>query len=258
MKVRKPSQAGAFYAGERKALIEEIKRCFLHKLGPRRLPSVNPKGGRRIVALLCPHAGYTYSGPIASHSYYAMALDGVPDSAIILGPNHTGLGSGVSLMKEGVWETPLGKVEIDSELAEKILVSSSLIDLDETAHVYEHSIEVQLPFLQYLYGEKLKFVPICMMMQDLETSVEVGKGIAEASKGRNVVLIASSDMTHYESGESAKEKDKLAIEAILDLDESKLETVVHSRNISMCGCGPVISVIKASKLLEAEKAELLA
>lgn len=258
MKVRRASQAGAFYAGEKETLIEEIKGCFLHRLGPRKLPKVNPEGGRRIIALICPHAGYMYSGPIASHSYYAMALDGVPDSVVILGPNHTGLGSGVSLMKEGVWETPLGKMEIDSELAERILASSSLIDLDETAHAYEHSIEVQLPFLQYLYGGKLRFVPICMMMQDLETSVEIGEGIAKASEGRNVILIASSDMTHYESGESAKKKDKLAINAILDLDERKLDMAVRSHNISMCGYGPVISVIKASKLLGAEKAELLA
>jgi AmmeMemoRadiSam system protein B len=258
MKIRKPYQAGAFYAGDKTSLIKEIESCFLHKLGPGKIPKVNQAGERKLAGLICPHAGYMYSGPIAAHSYYIMALDGIPEAAVIIGPNHTGLGSGVSMMAEGFWETPLGKLQVNSELAKEIYKLSNLIDLDETAHIYEHSIEVQLPFIQYLYGDKLSIVPICMMMQDLETSVEVGKAIAEACKEKNIVIIASSDMTHYETAESAKRKDKLAIEAILSLDEFKFESIVYANNISMCGYGPVASALKASKMLGANKAELLA
>jgi AmmeMemoRadiSam system protein B len=258
VKVRKPCQAGSFYAGKKEALIKEIESCFLHSLGPGKLPKVNQTGERTLIALVCPHAGYMYSGPIAAHSYYAMALDGIPETVIIIGPNHTGLGSGVSMMSEGYWETPLGTLQINSELAKKIYKSSTLIDLDESAHLYEHSIEVQLPFLQYLYNDKITIVPICMMMQDLETSAEVGKAIAEASQEKNVIIVASSDMTHYENAEVAKRKDKLAIDAILNLDEFKLESTVYSHNISMCGYGPVAAALKASKMLNAEKAKLLA
>ncbi len=258
MKVRKPCQAGAFYAGKKEALIKEIESCFLHRLGPGKIPKVNPTGERILTALICPHAGYMYSGPIAAHSYYAMAFDGVPETAVIIGPNHTGLGSGVSIINEGYWETPLGALQINSELAKEIYKSSNLIDLDESAHLYEHSIEVQLPFLQYLYQDKLTIVPICMMMQDLETSVEVGKAVAEACKEKNVIIIASSDMTHYENAESAKRKDKLAIDAILSLDEFKLELTVYKYNISMCGYGPVAAALKASKMLNGKEAKLLA
>ncbi|MBS7658218.1 MAG: AmmeMemoRadiSam system protein B [Candidatus Bathyarchaeia archaeon] len=258
MKIRKPFQAGAFYAGRKEALIKEIESCFLHKLGPGKIPKVNQSGERVLTALVCPHAGYMYSGPIAAHSYYVMALDGIPDTAIIIGPNHTGLGSGVSMMSDGYWETPLGVLQVDSELAKEIYKFSNLIDLDESAHLYEHSIEVQLPFLQYLYNDKLTIVPICMMMQDLETSIDIGKAVAEASKERNVIIIASSDMTHYETAESAKRKDKFAIDAILSLDESKLESIVYTYNVSMCGYGPVAAALKASKMLNNVKAKLLA
>jgi AmmeMemoRadiSam system protein B len=258
VKIRKPCQAGAFYAGRKEALVKEIESCFLHKLGPGKIPEVNQLGERMLTALICPHAGYMYSGPIAAHSYYAMALDGIPEAAVIIGPNHTGLGSGVSMMSEGYWETPLGTLQVNSELAKEIYKSSTLIDLDESAHLYEHSIEVQLPFLQYLYRDKLTIVPVCMMMQDLETSVEVGKAVAEAIKEKNAIVIASSDMTHYENVDSAKRKDKLAIEAILSLDEFKLESTVYSYDISMCGYGPIAAALKASKMLNGKKAKLLA
>ncbi|MEM3606949.1 MAG: AmmeMemoRadiSam system protein B, partial [Candidatus Bathyarchaeia archaeon] len=135
MKIRKPFQAGAFYAGRKEALIKEIESCFLHKLGPGKIPKVNQSGERVLTALVCPHAGYMYSGPIAAHSYYVMALDGIPDTAIIIGPNHTGLGSGVSMMSDGYWETPLGVLQVDSELAKEIYKFSNLIDLDESAHL---------------------------------------------------------------------------------------------------------------------------
>jgi AmmeMemoRadiSam system protein B len=206
---------------------------------------------------VCPHAGYMYSGPVAARSYFEVASDGKPDRIVIIGPNHTGQGSGVSMMSDGVWETPLGQVEVDTETATAISKASNIIDLDDRAHQYEHSIEVQLPFLQYVLKTRFEFVPICMMMQDLETSVEVGNAIGQALKDKNALIIASSDMTHYESAESAKRKDRLCIDAILALDDAKLQETVESHRISMCGHGTVATMIAASKILNAKTAQLL-
>jgi AmmeMemoRadiSam system protein B len=198
-----------------------------------------------------------YSGPVAARSYFEVASDGRPEQIVIIGPNHTGQGSGVSMMSEGIWETPLGQVEVDRETAAAISKASDMIDLDERAHLYEHSIEVQLPFLQYVLKTGFAFVPVCMMMQDLETSAEVGKAVGKALKGKNALIIASSDMTHYESAESAKLKDRLAIDAILELDDAKLQETVESHGITMCGHGPVATMIAASKILGAKSAQLL-
>jgi len=257
LKVRRPAQAGAFYAGSRSQLEAQIRNCFLHELGPRHLPETSAKGQRRIVALVSPHAGYMYSGPVAASGYDTLASDGIPDLFIILGPNHSGLGSGVSIMAEGRWQTPLGESVIDSDITNLICQHSSMIDVDDDAHAFEHSIEVQLPFLQYVYRREIRFVPICMMMQDLRTSVEVGEAIAKAIEGRDAVTIASSDMTHYEPQKSAETKDSTAIESILKLDEKELQDVVESRNISMCGYGPVSSAIRCAKILGATKGNLL-
>ncbi len=257
MKVRSPCQAGAFYSGTKSSLTKQIENCFLHKYGPGKLPEVNRKGKRSIVAAVCPHAGYMYSGAVAANSYYALAKDGTPQTCVILGPNHTGMGSGISILADGAWETPLGVSSIDTETAKKIQQQTKIIDIDESAHRLEHSIEVQLPFIQYVYGLGVKIVPICMMMQDLTTSIEVGEAIADAISRSNTVVIASSDMTHYENHEAASKKDRLVIEAVLDLDEESLQKVVESQNISMCGYGPVTAAIRAAKLLGARNASLL-
>jgi AmmeMemoRadiSam system protein B len=257
LKLRRAQVAGSFYSGTKAALTSEIQSCFTHRLGPGKLPVLAQVGERKLVGLVCPHAGYMYSGPVAARSYFELASDGKPGAIVIIGPNHTGEGSGVSMMREGVWETPLGQVEVDRETATAISEGSDIIDLDDRAHFYEHSIEVQLPFLQYVLQTKFEFVPICMMMQDQATSAEVGKAVGQALKGKDAILIASSDMTHYESADSAKRKDRLAIDAILALDDAKLQETVESHRISMCGHGPVASAIVASKILDAKTARLL-
>jgi AmmeMemoRadiSam system protein B len=229
----------------------------MHRLGPGSLPQVVSEGPRSIVGLVVPHAGYMASGPIAAHAYHHLAEDGKPDVIVIFGPNHTGNGSALSIMNEGAWRTPLGDVEVDTETADKILQASSIVDVDDRAHVYEHSIELQLPFLQYLYGSGFKFVPICFMMQDLESSREVGKATARALEGKNGLVIASSDMTHYEPQERAEKKDRMAIDAALELDEERYYNTVESYGISTCGYGPVIAALTAAKELGAKKAELL-
>jgi len=249
--------AGAFYPADADRLRRTIEGCFTHKLGPGKLLEPGSPE-RRIVSVVCPHAGYMYSGPVAAHSYYHLAADTIPNAAVIIGPNHSGLGSRVAMMGGGAWETPLGEVEVEEELADAIFKASNLIDIDERAHLREHSIEVQLPFLQYLYGSDLKFVPICMGFQDLESSREVGRAVAQAIKDSDTVVVASTDLTHQEPQVSANRKDRMVIESILSLDEEALQERVRSNRISMCGYGPVSAVIVASKMLGAKGAELLA
>ena len=257
MSVRRPCVAGTFYPADPERLRQTIEGCFTHGLGPGRMP--RPEASeRRIVSVVCPHAGYMYSGPVAAHSYYHLAAEAKPTSVVVIGPNHTGLGSPIAMMGRGAWETPLGEVEIDAELADSILKASDIIDIDEWAHQREHSIEVQLPFLQYIYGPDLRFVPICMGFQDLESSREVGRAVAQAVKGADAIIMASTDLTHQEPQASASRKDRMVIESILSLDEATLQERVRANRISMCGYGPVSAAIVASKMLGATRAELLA
>jgi AmmeMemoRadiSam system protein B len=252
MKIRKAAVSGMFYAGTARELEEQIEWCYKHELGPGVIPRVNSKGPRDIVAIVVPHAGYYYSGPVAAHAYKELADDGIFDTAVILGPNHTGYGYPVSLWAGDDWNTPLGEVEINKELARRLL--GKVIKADETAHIHEHSVEVQLPWLQYLY-KKLKIVPIIMMAQDLQTARIVGKAIAQA--GDNLIIIASSDFTHYEPPSVAMEKDESVIEAIVALDEEELYKRCEALDCTMCGYGPVASAIVAAKEMKAKRASLL-
>jgi AmmeMemoRadiSam system protein B len=257
MKVRRPSQAGAFYEGNAESLKRQIENCFLHKLGPGKIPEVAKAGPRQVVGLVCPHAGYMFSGPVAAHAYYKLALDGKPDVVVIFSPNHTGYGSALAVMNEGVWRTPLGDVEVDDETANQIVHESRIIDVDELAHRFEHSIEVQLPFLQYLYGSEFKIVPICFLMQDLPSARDVGQAVAKVLAGKNSVIIASSDMTHYEPQERATEKDRLALEAVEAMDEAKFYSIVEAQRITACGYGPIAALITAAKILGTKEAKVL-
>ncbi|MBS7632693.1 AmmeMemoRadiSam system protein B [Candidatus Bathyarchaeota archaeon] len=257
VKVRHPSQAGAFYEGTHPALRQQIEECFLHELGPRKLPKISEKGARKIAGLVCPHAGYMFSGPIAAHAYYELASDGRPEIVVIFGPNHTGYGSGLAVMNEGVWRTPLGDVEIDQKVADEIVKEARIIDVDDSAHRLEHSIEVQLPFLQYLYGSSFKLVPICFLMQDLTSATEVGQAVAKVVAARNAVIIASSDMTHYMPQKTAENNDRMALEAVEAMNEQKFYSAIELRNISACGYGPIAALISAAKVLGVKEAKLL-
>lgn len=257
VKVRRPCQAGAFYAGTHESLKKQVEQCFLHELGPRKIPEVAETGPRQVVGLICPHAGYMFSGPIAAHAYYELAIDGKPDVVVLLGPNHTGYGSALAVMNEGIWRTPLGDVEVDSAVANQIVQVSGIVDVDDSAHSMEHSIEVQLPFLQYLYDSKFKIVPICFLMQDLSSAREVGKAVGKVLASKNAVVIASSDMTHYEPQERAERKDRMALEAVEAMDEAKFYSTVETQNITACGYGPIAALITASKALGAKEAKLL-
>lgn len=254
--MRPPVVAGQFYAGTRSELIEQIEWCYTHPHGPGKVPRMRA-GPRRLVGLVSPHAGYMYSGPVAAHGFTYMAQDGMPSSIVIIGPNHRGVGSGVSIITSGKWSTPLGEVQIDEALSKAIKQTSDIIDVDMVAHAYEHSLEVQLPFLQHLFGNKFKIVPICIMLQDIKTSKEVGDAIAKVSGGKDVVIIASTDFTHYESQSSATTKDHKAIDKILALDPEGLIRTVEEEAITMCGYGPVSAMLQAATKLGAKKAKLL-
>jgi AmmeMemoRadiSam system protein B len=254
--MRPPSFAGQFYAGSESELREQIEQCYTHEYGPGEVPKVKA-GPRKILGLVSPHAGYPYSGPVAAHGFARLAADGKPAAFVILGPNHHGAGSGVSIMTSGKWSTPLGEVEIDQPLATSIKNESEIIDEDEVAHAHEHSIEVQLPFLQHLFGAEFKIVPICMMMQDEETSEEVGQAIAKGTAEKDVAVIASTDFTHYEPQEAAVSKDAKAIDEILKLDWRGLMRTISDQSISMCGYGAVSAMLCAAKELGAKKANLL-
>jgi AmmeMemoRadiSam system protein B len=256
MGVRRPWVAGAFYPASPDRLREAIEDSFTHPLGPGKLPKKGSEE-RKLIGVVCPHAGYTYSGPIAAHSYFHLASENPPSAVIILGPNHTGLGGPVSMWGEGAWETPLGKIEIHEPLAKKIFEASDIIDMDEFAHLKEHSIEVQLPFLQYIFRDT-RIVPICMRFQDLGTSRAVGRAIAESVTGMDVLILASTDLSHMEPKDSVRVKDRGVIERIESMNEEALQSWVQSQRVSMCGYGPVSATLVAAKKLGASKTQVLA
>jgi len=261
--------AGQFYPGTEHSLQQQLQDCFLEKRGYGKLPVLQKTIGT-LRGLVVPHAGFIYSGAIASHAYGRLAEEGFADTFIILGPNHTGMGSGVSVMTQGAWKTPLGIVPIDEPLAESLV--TGIIDKDASAHTYEHSIEVQLPFLQFLAQRRsFSFVPLCLMMQDEDTVQDIGEILTKAiqrSKKR-VMLIASSDFSHagfnYRSAppqgmrvdEYAKQQDTFAIKEILALNPQGLIETVEQHDITMCGSGPVAAMLLAAKNLGASRAELL-
>ena len=256
--LRRPTVAGQFYEGDAEALRAQLKACFLHRLGPQKLPQVNfHMRPRNIVGMVCPHAGYMYSGPVAATAFYELAIDGKPDTVVLLGPNHTGYGSALALMREGTWQTPLGNVEIDTELANAILKETRTVDADATAHRFEHSLEVQLPFLQFLYGNDFKIVPICYLMQDYDSAVEVGRALTEALDATNTVVIASSDMTHYEPAKKAAQKDQEALKYVIAMDAKRFYETIEKQNITACGYAPITSLITYANGVNAKEAKLL-
>ncbi|MDO8748219.1 MAG: AmmeMemoRadiSam system protein B [Candidatus Omnitrophota bacterium] len=247
--IRLPAVAGQFYPLKPRELREQIKSFA----GPR-IPAVIKK---EAIACLLPHAGYIYSGSVA---YSVVSQLKIKKNLIILGPNHTGMGANFSIMAEGSWETPLGKVEINPSLADKLLSKSALLKSDTQAHKFEHSIEVELPFFQY-FSQDFTFVPIAVGSGDFKNyqqlGLDIAAGLKEAGLEKETLIAASSDMTHYEDAKSARHKDHQAIEAIQELDECKLYSRVKELNISMCGYAPAIAMLCAAKSLGAKKAELI-
>jgi len=242
--IRKPVVAGQFYPQTEAAL-----RKMLSGL----IDTGSEK--QEVKGVVMPHAGYVYSGHVAGAT---ISKVDIKKTAIILGTNHTGSGEGFSIMTRGSWASPLGEVKIDVEIAESILKESTLLKADASAHLYEHSIEVQVPFLQYIKND-IKIVPILVSSRSVREYQVLGKEIADGFKkiGRSAIFVASTDFTHYEPKDTAEEKDRLAIDAILALDEEKLFNAVRENNISMCGVAPTCTLISVCKNLGAKKAGLV-
>ncbi len=241
---RTPAVADQFYPGDAKTLT-------------RMLAELMPAGGRtqRAIAVVCPHAGYIYSGKVAGET---IAQVEVPEDVVILGPNHHGMGAEVALMTEGEWEMPLGTVPINTGLAKLVLAESAQIEADTTAHRFEHSLEVQVPFLQH-QQPRLRLTPLVISHLAFATCQEVGLALARAIRAyaKPVLMVASTDMTHYESRASASAKDKKAIERVLALDPAGLYNTVIGNRITMCGIMPTTIALIAAMALGATKAELV-
>jgi AmmeMemoRadiSam system protein B len=244
--IRQPAVAGAFYEGTAPRLREQVDACFAENA---------PAEKRRFIGAVVPHAGLMYSGHVAAAFYAAAEL---PSRYIILCPNHTGAGHFAAINSSGAWRTPFGDVEIDEALARVLMSKTRLLGEDTRAHAREHSLEVQLPFLQRLLP-RFSFVPICLGAHRYDYAEEIGGAIAEAIKedGSRIGLLASSDFNHYEDQKTTLEKDQAAIDAILERDPVRLWRVVDDRDISMCGFIPATTMLIAANQLGATSSELL-
>ncbi len=242
---RQPVVAGQFYPGG----FQQLK-LSLSSL----VPENNSK--KSVFGIISPHAGYVYSGTIAGQLYANIKI---PRTVLIIGPNHTGAGAPAALYPDGEWLTPLGVVPINSTLNALLLKHVACMQTDRIAHQHEHSLEVQLPFIQYLRPD-VSISAICLGHGDYAVLREIGMGIAAAIReyGDDVLIVASSDMTHYESAESARHKDGLALEKVVAFDAEGLLKICKSQHITMCGVAPSAVMIEAVRELGATVAELVA
>jgi len=236
---RRPVVAGMFYPGSPDGLSRELTRLCG---APRSGAALNASLG-----LIAPHAGYVYSGGVAGGGYEELAARGTPKWAIILGSNHTGMGQPISIATEGVWETPLGSSPIATEIALRLVDAG--VRVAPEAFLREHSIEVQLPFLQHLFGLGVPFVPICVMLPPIDDVVALGEAIAVVAKESAGVVIASSDFTHYQPDDVAREIDHKAIDRILALDVKGFYHKLIEERLSICGGGAITALMSCARTL---------
>lgn len=252
-----------FYPDNARELRALIDQSFSdQRFGPGRIltstPSVN-RQHRKIYGIVSPHAGYVYSGAVAANGFYEVASVNFRD-VIMVGPNHYGIGSWVAAMKDGTWETPLGDVQVNSQMAEEIRRRSAALDFDDYAHSRDHCLEVQLPFLQCI-KQDFKIVPVVLVSQKRDIALDLGNAISrtiiEMDTLDSTLLLASSDFTHYEPNGEAHKKDAELIKTILSLDVNRFYTILERMNISACGYGAIATMMVAAKNLGATRGELL-
>lgn len=243
---RPPAVADQFYPGDKAALQKTVAELS---------PEIPPEQKIQALAVIAPHAGYIYSGPVAGETFAKVVI---PEDVILLGPNHHGQGAPVALMRSGDWQMPMGNVSINEELAAILLATSPLITSDTIAHRFEHSLEVEVPFLQH--GQpNLALTPLVISQLPFEECRQLGEAIATAIKqyGKPVLIVASSDMTHYESRTEASRKDRLVIEQVEQLDAEGLYRTVLGHGITMCGIMPATIALVAAVQLGADQARLI-
>jgi len=239
---RPPAVAGTFYPADEQTLTRQIERCIDADVEK-----------QPCIAAISPHAGYIYSGSIAGELFSSITI---PPTVIILAPDHRALPVPFALSPADTWRTPLGEVEIDKELGAAIAERLPSVKYDAAPHAHEHSAEVQVPFLQY-FRPDVKIVPIVMSEHNYEPLVDLGSCIAECVRGTDTIIIASSDMTHFENADTAKQMDDLALEQVLKLDALALHRIVIINKISMCGFAPSVAMITAAVKLGAKNAQLV-
>jgi len=247
MRIRYPAVAGTFYENDPERLRRQVAAM---------LPTDSQAVRLRPLAVISPHAGLIYSGPVAGAMYARVNL---PSRIIVVCPNHTGLGADGAVYSHGAWRTPLGDIEVDPQLAERLIDASPLLQDDVEAHLREHSLEVQLPFLQFLKSGPLRIVPVCLATPSLGETLSVGKAIASVilEMGGDIGLIASTDLNHYENQEITLAKDQKAIDRIVALDAEGLWNTVREERISMCGIIPTTAVLAAVNQLGASRSQLI-
>ena len=241
---RQPAVAGQFYPGTPDELREDVSRRLAG------LPAPQPA-----LLAISPHAGYMYSGDTAAKTLGRVVI---PGRVAVVGPNHRGLGAPAAVMTAGRWLTPLGALELDAELGADLMSRCDLVQEDSRAHELEHSLEVQIPFLQHLRPD-FRLTPLCLGALGFEHCRRIGLALAGAVRaaGEPVLLTASTDMTHYESARAAEEKDRQALERILALDPRGLYDTVRGLGVTMCGVLPVVVCLTAALELGATRAELV-
>ncbi len=259
-RVRKPAVAGAFYEADRDRLVKQIEWAINHQLGPGQLTKQPREGYKAVPIVIVPHAGYVYSGPIAAMSFAEIYRFHNPRTFILIGPNHYGIGAPVAIYPDGAWETPLGSLEIDSEIAKDLMSRVKYLEPDVYAFAQEHSLEVQLPFIQYMFSNNVKIVPIIIWRQTREVARDLGNAIADIISSHelgSIVYVASSDWNHYEPHEITTEKDMRAIDPVLRLDDDSFFDTIERFDVSACGYGAIATAIVAAKRLDVKNVVLL-
>ncbi|KKO20104.1 MAG: hypothetical protein BROFUL_01179 [Candidatus Brocadia fulgida] len=244
MIIRQPAVAGSFYSDNPTQLQSDIEGFVVRDCDK-----------QPVLGVISPHAGYIYSGRVAGNLYSRITI---PDTVVILAPNHTGYGAPYSIWPGGQWRTPLGDVTIDEVVVEELTDACSLLEKDRAAHLYEHAAEVQIPFIQY-FNPRSEIVVIVLSARSVEDLKNIGKKLSQVlQKLRpHALVVASSDMTHHESQASANRKDKIAIGEVLAMNEDALYSKVREMNITMCGIYPAVTMLVCSKERGAKRAELV-
>ena len=254
MEIRTPAVSGTFYPENEKKLKNLIHECFMHPIGPGKTSPTD--SDEKIYGVICPHAGFVYSGPVACHSFYSLSASS-SNLAIIVGPNHYGIGQNVASMVDASWKTPLGLVEVDSDSVLELREHLDILETDSFSHSKEHSIEVQIPMLQEVFSNEMKILPISLINQEQKTATMVGSAIAKIAQEKDALLIGSSDFTHYEENEFAHRQDLALIDPILKLDVDEFYKILDERKVTACGFGAIASIMTACKELGATEGKLL-
>lgn len=253
--IRQAKFAGTFYPANRNDLLELLESCFLDKSGPGQLPSSKGSSNKIPSAIVCPHAGYQYSGSVAAWAYLEASNRRKTPTVILIGPNHSGAGADIAVYPPGSWETPLGQIKVNEIIVNNL--ASLGLTIDDTGHNHEHSIEVQIPFLQYIYDSNFQIVCISMLDQSIKASKKLSASLAKVLAGEDFLIVATSDLSHYVSDHIARRQDRVLVKSF---ETDSLDLIFETAgqfNASACGIGPIATTINISALRGADYVKML-